>query len=688
MASPRRHPRKRKTRGSDNIFEVSERDLSPEPEESLDDEPESKVLKSRDSDVADSRQNNDESNLKTLCLSPKEQNISNEIIILDDSLDVGKNCDDVIVLNDSQDDENLNKTKCNDSLDGTKEEQNSKQKEDIIVNSTETNLNETILEEGEVCESACVPLITIKFVDKSTADIYRERFCKFIESFIELEITSKDDLTINVNKDVSLDPKDWVVLDNTLGSSDKKEDLLELLSVQNQVKLNDQNETNKKRKKKKKQKDLFVVDTTPEITLHKDRLKYSAKFVIDDKPNDEESRASPIPKANSMCFNCGQQHSLIECTEPRNHQKIAANRQMFQNKNKSVRYHLGSDQRYGHLQPGQISDDLRKALGLKKNQIPSYVYQMRILGYPPGWLEDAKTSHSDLSMFDLDGKNVKNMNLPRTKATEVQATSVQEKQNLPKKLEKESKNFRLFKCHSNIFPNWSEIGECEYYRVPPFSNNHSKDKMLEFFEKQCMKEEDDCLAQDMEIDIDNTNELDDTEIRQESIDNMILQGDSDSGNVPSPSLRDLEKEKNRVLEELKKSTEVASWDLPSEENTVSSMPEKELIKTEDEVSQNEEINKEIEEESNSKTEEDDSKVNCISPVNFEIATKSVTSKIYGTPILKSTTPYNRLPNPDNFAKGVSQVIDFENLPNSTGKYEQMSGLIQKVRNTLKKINKS
>lgn len=32
---------------------------------------------------------------------------------------------------------------------------------------------------------------------------------------------------------------------------------------------------------------------------------------------------------------------------------------------------------------------------------------MRKLGYPPGWLEEAKHITSSLQMFDIDGKNVK-----------------------------------------------------------------------------------------------------------------------------------------------------------------------------------------------------------------------------------------------------------------------------------------
>lgn len=65
---------------------------------------------------------------------------------------------------------------------------------------------------------------------------------------------------------------------------------------------------------------------------------------------------------------------------------------------------------------------------------------------------------------------------------------------------------------------------------------------------------------------------------------------------------------------------------------------------------------------------------------------SVKSVHLGTPILPSTSPYNKLPSSEKFSKDICDVINFENLPDSTGKYEQISGVIQKVRNTMAKLH--
>lgn len=63
----------------------------------------------------------------------------------------------------------------------------------------------------------------------------------------------------------------------------------------------------------------------------------------------------------------------------------------------------------------------------------------------------------------------------------------------------------------------------------------------------------------------------------------------------------------------------------------------------------------------------------------------VKSVALGTPILKATSPYSRLPSAEKFSRDICDVINFENLPDSTGKYEKMSDIIQKVRTAVAKF---
>lgn len=60
--------------------------------------------------------------------------------------------------------------------------------------------------------------------------------------------------------------------------------------------------------------------------------------------------------------------------------------------------------------------------------------------------------------------------------------------------------------------------------------------------------------------------------------------------------------------------------------------------------------------------------------------------VVGTPLLKGVSPFSSLPSDDKWAAGVSGVIDFENLPDATGTYKKLRGLISTVRTVVKQIN--
>ena len=60
--------------------------------------------------------------------------------------------------------------------------------------------------------------------------------------------------------------------------------------------------------------------------------------------------------------------------------------------------------------------------------------------------------------------------------------------------------------------------------------------------------------------------------------------------------------------------------------------------------------------------------------------------VFGTPLIQSVSPYLSLPVGNCWAAGVSDILDFENLPESSGKYEKMKGIISKVRKTVKELN--
>lgn len=50
------------------------------------------------------------------------------------------------------------------------------------------------------------------------------------------------------------------------------------------------------------------------------------------------------------------------------------------------------------------SKELLDALGVVSNTLPPFIYRMRELGYPPGWLKEAEMENSGLMLYDGKSK--------------------------------------------------------------------------------------------------------------------------------------------------------------------------------------------------------------------------------------------------------------------------------------------
>lgn len=154
--------------------------------------------------------------------------------------------------------------------------------------------------------------------------------------------------------------------------------------------------------------ELFTIDTNPAAKLDSVKVP-SYKRAIKDAMLDEEATAHKKQKQEeknmkvsraSNCFNCGETgHSIKDCSMPYNTRRVKMAKKAF---SKVERYHVDVEQRFAHLRPGNVSDKLREALGLRKGELPFFFYRMRVLGYPPGWLEDAKVEQSGINLFNSD----------------------------------------------------------------------------------------------------------------------------------------------------------------------------------------------------------------------------------------------------------------------------------------------
>ncbi|ESO08616.1 hypothetical protein HELRODRAFT_190787 [Helobdella robusta] len=111
-------------------------------------------------------------------------------------------------------------------------------------------------------------------------------------------------------------------------------------------------------------------------------------------------------KRPRTCFNCGGDHCITECKQEMDKQRIIANKNNYLN-NKYQRYHKDElSTKFVNFKPGVISDNLRTALGLGPSDLPPYIYRMRNIGYPPGYLQQAYINEPQMTMFGPQGREI------------------------------------------------------------------------------------------------------------------------------------------------------------------------------------------------------------------------------------------------------------------------------------------
>ncbi|KAJ1530584.1 hypothetical protein ONE63_005466 [Megalurothrips usitatus] len=231
--------------------------------------------------------------------------------------------------------------------------------------------------------------------------------------------------------------------------------------------------------------DLFVVDSTPTESRNSsiDVPVYEKKFieVLQVQPKQaEDDKPKRLKAPQNMCWNCGGDHSLRDCQERKNYEAINYNRQLFMNKqsqkhSKASRYHLDDEQKYPHIQAGKISKRLRRALGLQSNQLPRHIYRMRCLGYPPGWVEEAKVSHSGLFLFNSEGQEVAD---PGFEDGEVVAAGSKDKFDIKKIIE-----YPGFNCPCNS----DTIDETEFLNSKPMAEKDSINFLKTMWQPKAVK---------------------------------------------------------------------------------------------------------------------------------------------------------------------------------------------------------
>lgn len=241
-----------------------------------------------------------------------------------------------------------------------------KEEDSAVILSQENNTQngtEATIEtmETTTAETVSSGLLRLVFKDKDTFD----------ELQSAISVCIRDTLFARKKPiEVSIQPDEFTVCFNALDHGDGLDDSIFMIDI-----LPTENEN---------QKEVPDYESTIDTPLLSGELQAEA---VDE--------GADRPKNN--CWNCGGDHMLRECTAPRDSNQINRAKQSFV-RGRNDRYHLDAD-KYSQFAPGAISDDLREAMGVRKRELPLFIYRMRMYGYPPGWLEDAKVSHSGLSLF-------------------------------------------------------------------------------------------------------------------------------------------------------------------------------------------------------------------------------------------------------------------------------------------------
>ncbi|XP_043788403.1 zinc finger CCHC domain-containing protein 8 homolog [Apis laboriosa] len=553
---------------------------------------------------------------------------------------------------------------------------NNAKKTNIISDYVDNNKNTSM---RITCDSASTskPLLKVIFRDESISRQYNKKIKEFLEELESCKIRCQENdngLTLEVWDN------DTDSISQSIEITTESEDSQDIICDT-----------------------LFTVDKQPKLKDDFDVPTYGKKYenVFDKEILESDIKLkTDCPSSRMMCFNCLENHNLRDCPEPRNYANIEINRKNFNMKNtRTVRYHLEDNQRFGHIIPGQLSNNLRKALGLRSNELPRHIYRMRMLGYPPGWLEEARLQHSGLSLFNSDGIPVEDpndepgsiieegdrdqydikkiydfpgFNVPAPPGTRDEdgqywisrMLTINSKQRMLLQLRGKKaddgykrKKLKTINSTSNDSPapqpsemeiEDTEESVVEYVPanglfVPPLPSESPLKPPEPPLPSQTISEDSDYHSQELQL--------------SKPLENNI----SPSSRTKSPSLLELENMKKQLLVELQES----NLDIPLKSNSSNSIPKSDTLPS-----------------SNETTPES----NHIRQNELNTSHGSVKSIDLGTPVLQSTSPYNKLPSSEKFSKNICNVINYENLPDSTGKYEQMTGVLQKVRNTLAKLN--
>ncbi|CAN7992003.1 unnamed protein product, partial [Ixodes hexagonus] len=384
--------------------------------------------------------------------------------------------------------------------------------------------------------------------------------------------------------------------------------------------------------------DIFFIDKKGGETKEQPSI-YTADYV-DDEPEAELAEEAQL---GMECFNCGGNHHVSDCTKEIDAARISRKRkEMARNAvSKKMRYfeYEMMNKRY---QPGKYSKELRNALNLHPQELPPFVYRMRVLGYPPGWLKDAEIETSGLQIFGVEGEE-----------DEIEDGEIDSKE---KRAQYDPSRLVSFPGFNVPLP----PGLHEEYNMPPMQSHQQKYEAEKYMAVPAAKP----LSRRAKLP---------TVTAKASTSTGPIVADMDdgagNGQLGTPSAAPDYVPLN--------GTSVAPSGpvyIPTPCDQLALRSQEAKAGRGDEGSPNGNVTADV--------------VSETAVPEASLSNSGSREAVRGTPLLTGFSEYTRLPPRENFAKGVSEYIPFENLPGSTGTFDKLRVVLAKVRAALQEREKT
>ncbi|XP_027199983.2 uncharacterized protein LOC113794095 [Dermatophagoides pteronyssinus] len=301
--------------------------------------------------------------------------------------------------------------------------------------------------------------------------------------------------------------------------------------------------------------------------------------------------------------------------------------------------------------PGKLSSNLRQALGLENDMLPFWIYRMRILGYPPVWLQTAQSK----TLAVIDNTTTKS-DKPSSSLANGEDGELDDHLKYNKDILIEYPGFNA-PVPKNVHDDWVILG------MPPFQPKQHLNvaaEQMQFIEPVPYKR----------TKLNNDNDSNSTATTTTDDDSNTNPGDDQHSKDATNNHQDNKNNMEKIQPENEEILIKSENDNEEKDEQINC------------INQSEDHHPDLMGKDTNSSSSSSSNNTSTTPIT---AANEKKMKIvsYGTPVPQTVRP--KLPALEKWSIGMGELLHFENLPNSTGAYQgKIKNIIDKVRKRFKK----